>query len=384
MIGSVLARANAARTGGLRRVRQRPLLAAQALAAAVVAVRFARGRRRRPPLAPGAPEPAGTVSVVVPARDEAQRLGPCLAGLATADVELIVVDDRSTDDTAAIARAAGARVVAGTELPDGWAGKTWALEQGLRAATGDWVVFLDADTRPGPGLIAALVQAAAPYDLLTAAPRFVCDGAAERLLHPAMAATIPYRFGPTDVEGWQPRPRRAMANGQCAVVRRAAFLHAGGWERVRGHLTEDVALARSLRAEGARIGFVDAADLLSVRMYATARETWTGWGRSLMAPDATAPLAQAADLAVLWLTVALPLPRLLTRRATPLDGGLLAVRLGIHAALARGYARPRGVPYALAPLADLPVVAWLTWRTLRPSRTWRGRTYDRRGRSAGR
>jgi dolichol-phosphate mannosyltransferase len=253
-------------------------------------------------------------------------------------------------------------VIDGAALPSGWTGKAWALQQGLDVASGEWVVFLDADTRPKPGLVDALVEAAAQFDLLTAAPRFVCESAAERVLHPAMAATIPYRVGPLDVEGWQPRPRRAIANGQCVVVRREPFVAAGGWGRVRGHLTsEDIALARSLRAAGWRLGFVDAADLLDVRMYESARETWTGWGRTLMWADCNTPLEQAADVAVLWLTVALPLPRLLLRRATWLDGVLLAVRLGIHAALARGYARPRGVPYALAPLADAPVVAWLTW-----------------------
>ena len=269
----------------------------------------------------------------------------------------------------------GARVKEGRPLPDGWAGKTWALQQGLEAARGEWVVFLDADTRPRPGLIAALVEAAAPYELLSAAPRFVCEGAAERVLHPAMAATLVYRFGPLDVDGWQPRPRRALANGQCIVVAREPFLAAGGWTRVRGALTEDVALARAVRARGGLVGFVDAADLLEVRMYASARETWTGWARSLMAADATAPAALVGDVALLWLAVALPLPRLLCRRGSPLDVLLLALRVAIHAALARGYARPRGAAYALAPLLDAPVTAWLAWRAIRPSRTWRGRTY---------
>ena len=352
------------------------VLPAQATAAVVVAARFARGRRRRPALAAGAARPAGTVSVVVPARNEQERLAPCLEGLRHVDAELLVVDDCSTDDTAQLARSLGARVLDGAPLPSGWTGKAWALQQGVEAAGGDWVVFLDADTRPKPGLIDALIEAAQPFDLVTATPRFVCRGAAERLLHPAMAATIPYRVGPLDVEDWQPRPHRAIANGQCVVVRREPFCAAGGWGRVRNHLTsEDVALARSLRGAGWQLGFVDAADLLDVRMYESARETWTGWGRSLMWPDANTTLQQAGDVALLWLTMALPLPRLLLRRATALDVALLAVRLGIHAALARGYARPRGVPYALAPLTDAPVVAWLTWCALRPSRTWRGRTY---------
>jgi dolichol-phosphate mannosyltransferase len=359
-----------------------PLVAAQAVAAAVLAARLARGRRRRPALAAGAPRPGGPVSIVVPARDERERLGPCLEALRGIDAELLVVDDRSSDGTAALARSLGALVVEGEPLPPGWAGKAWALQQGLEAASGDWVVFLDADTRPKAGLIDALVVAAQPFDLLSAAPRFICEGVAERLLHPSMAATIPYRVGPLDIDGWQPSPRRAIANGQCIVVRREPFAASGGWTRVRGHLTEDVALARAVRGAGGLVGFVTATELLEVRMYESGRATLTGWGRSLMGADVNSPLQQAGDVALLWLALALPLPRLLARRGTALDVALVAVRVAIHGALARCYARPRGLPFALAPLADAPVVAWLTWTALRPSRTWRGRTYAAKTKSA--
>jgi dolichol-phosphate mannosyltransferase len=359
---------------------RRAFTAVQGLAAAVVLARFARGRRRRAPLAAGgdhADLPRGGVSVVIPARDEALRIGPCLAALlADPDVgELLVVDDCSTDGTAALARAAGARVVAGAELPAGWAGKPWALEQGTRAARGDVLVFLDADTRPAPGLVRAMAGlATADADLVSAAPRFVCEGTAERLLHAALAATIPYRTGPQDVDGWQPSARRAIVNGQCLAIRRPTLLAAGGWGRVRAHLTEDVALARALRGDGRTVAFVDAADLLEVRMYESARETWTGWGRSLMGVDVNPPLRLAEDLATLWLAMALPLPRLLARRGTRLDAALLAVRLGLLAALARSY-RPRGAAFWLSPLADVPALVRLTVSVLRPTREWRGRNY---------
>jgi dolichol-phosphate mannosyltransferase len=352
-------------------------VAAQAGAAAVVLARLARGRRRRPPLSAAVAAPAQTISVVIPARDEEARLAPCLAGLrADGDAdEILVVDDRSTDATAQVARAGGARVVAGEGLPEGWVGKAWALQQGLRVATGDVVVFLDADTQPRPGLLRALAaRLAADADVVTVSPRFECRTVGERLLHPSMAATIPYRMGPGDVEGRQPAPGRAIANGQCLAVGRGAFLAFGGLASVRGYMTEDVALARALRRAGWKLAMADAADLLDVRMYASARETWDGWGRSLLAPDVNPPLRRAEDLAVLWLAMALPLPRLLLNRATPLDWLLLAVRLAMTAALARGY-RPRGLPFWLSPLADVPTMVRLTWSAVRPTRTWRGRTY---------
>jgi dolichol-phosphate mannosyltransferase len=346
------------------------------VAAGVVIGRLARGRRRRAPLSAGAgARPAAPVSVVIPARDEERRLPACLAALAEDDarIEVIVVDDRSTDATAAVAARAGARVVNGAPLPDGWGGKAWALEQGLAAARGEVVVFLDADTRPGPGLVAALAQALDDSDLVSAGPRFVCEGIVEQALHASMLATLVYRFGPTDVDGWQPRPSRAMMNGQCVAARTAALRAAGGWARVAGSLVEDVALARALRADGWRLRFVDAADLLEVRMYESAADTWRGWGRSLMAADESSRAAVAADLAVLWLAMALPLPRLLLRRR-PLDAVLVALRLALLGGLARSY-RPRGVGFWLSPLADLAIAARLTASVLRPERTWRGRTY---------
>jgi dolichol-phosphate mannosyltransferase len=273
-----------------------------------------------------------------------------------------------------VAAERGARVLAGGPLPPGWAGKAWALEQGLRVARGDLVLFLDADARPRPGLARALAAARGDDALLSAGPAFVCRSAGERLLHPALLTTLVYRFGPGDAVGYQPKPARALANGQCMLAERKRLLEAGGWARVRGNLTEDVALARALRADGATIGFVDATALLEVEMYASARETWTGWGRSLAMADATEPADQLLDLACVWLWQALPLARLALGRADLLDRLLLVVRLALQAGLARSY-RPRGLAFWLAPLADVPAAIRLTWSAVRPSRSWRGRSY---------
>jgi dolichol-phosphate mannosyltransferase len=353
----------------------------QLLCAGPVLARLARGRRRRPPLVappPGAPG-AARVSVVIPARDEAGRIGPCLAGLRDdPDVlEVIVVDDRSADATAAVARAAGATVLEGAELPEGLVGKPWALQQGLQAAGGEVVVTLDADTRPRPGLVGALAAellGRPERTLLTGAPRYVCDGPGERLLHPAFLATIVYRSGPVDVDGPQPVPGRVIANGQCLAARRETLLAAGGFALAGAHMTDDVALARALARRGWEVRGVDVADLLEVRMYESVAETWEGWGRSLMGPDVNPPVRTAVDLLTLWLVQALPLARILTRRAAPQDWPLAAVRLALTAATARSYAR-RGLPYWLSPLADVPALVRLTGSVLRPTRSWRGRSY---------
>jgi len=349
----------------------------QAAAAAVVVTRLARGRRMRPPLRAGVLPAGGTVSAVIPARDEAARIGPCvLAALADPGVsEVIVVDDESADGTAMVAARAGARVIPGRPLPPGWVGKQWALQQGLEVAAGEYVLTLDADARPRPGLAAALVIAAAeaPFDLVSAGPRFVCDSAAEQALHAALLATLVYRFGPIG-PARQPRPARVVVNGQCLLARRAGLAAAGGFGPVRAHLTDDIALARHLARRGWRIGFLDGRDLLDVDMHASVAEVWREWGRSLPMTDVSSPAGQAADLAVLGLTTALPLARLAAGRPTGLDLGLLALRVSLLAPLRRCYTSP-GPGLYLSPLADVAALIRMTGGTIRPVRSWRGRRY---------
>ena len=313
--------------------------------------------------------------MIVPARDEERRIGPLLAALARDPqvAEVVVVDDESSDATAALAAAAGARVVSGRPLPAGWVGKPWALHQGLEAVGSEWVVTLDADVVPRPGCVGALLDAVAAggWDVLTVGPRFVLGGPGEQLLHPAMLATIVYRFG---APNGTVRPRRALANGQCLVARRRRLLELGGFGAAAGHLTDDIALARDLAAGGGRVGFLDGSRLVEVDMHDSAAEVWREWGRSLPMADATPHPQQAADQAVVWLAQALPLPRLLSGRGTPADVVLVALRLGVAAATAASYRRPAPYTWA-APLADVPAAARLTWAALRPVRRWRGRHY---------
>ncbi|MBG0817168.1 glycosyltransferase [Planomonospora sp. ID82291] len=360
------------------------LTACQAAAAAAVAVRLARGRTRLPPLSPptapatapgDGPATGPRISVVVPARDEEHRIGPCLtAALADPAVaEVVVVDDGSCDGTARLAAGLGAKVLAAPPLPAGWVGKQWALRHGTEAALGDVVVTLDADARPAPGLFGAVAAALDSYDLVTVGPRFICDGIAEQALHSAFLATLVYRFGPIGPSS-PPPPHRVVANGQCTAFRRTAMLAADGFTRIRGHLTDDVALARTLAADGWAVGFLDAGGLLEVDMHESAAEVWREWGRSLPLRDVTSPGRQAADLAVLWLTAALPAVRLAAGRPTRLDLALLAVRLLLAGALRGSYTRP-GPGTLLSPLLDPPAVFRLTAATLRPVRTWRGRSY---------
>lgn len=372
----------------MSRLLPRPTLFTVLRIAAAVAVlrRVAMAARRQAPLAPAdAGHDLPTISVVVPARDEARRIGPLLEALqrAAGVQEVLVVDDESTDDTAAVATAAGATVVPGRPLPDGWAGKAWALQQGLEAATGEWVVLLDADTRPSPELPRALVARAVAdgLDLVSIGGRFDCPTPGAAWLHPAMLTTLVHRFGPAG-SGARTAPDRALANGQCMAAPRLRLLAGGGLAPVAGHVVEDVALARHLAGQRWSVAMLDGSELLTTRMFDDLAGTWRGWTRSLALPGIEPLPRQLLDLAVLLLAQAAPVPRLLTGRGDLVDLVLLVTRLGTLGGTVSAYDLPDGgrrAAYALSPLADPVAVAAVAVGTARPllgrRHVWRGRTY---------
>lgn len=339
----------------------------------MAAGRLARGARRAAPLrAVEASDDAPPVTVIVPARDEAARIGPCLHSLAGSDATVIVVDDGSTDRTRQVAEDAGAQVIDAGPLPAGWAGKAHALQVGLEAAGTDVVISIDADCRVERGFVPAMAAALGERTMISAGTAVAEPDAGGRLVHASMLATLVYRLGPPGVEAR--RPCRTMANGQCMALARKAVLDAGGFGPVSASLVEDLALARHLAADGHAVAFLDATRIITVDGYGGASATMRGWGRSLSLREVTPVPALVADLAVVWSSMALLLPRLLRGRADGIDLAALALRLGVVAATAPAF-RNRGVPIALAPLADLPVAVWLTVNAVRPSTRWRGRDY---------
>lgn len=356
------------------RAHLRPAAIVRAALLGIVVGRFVRGTAAQAAMA--APDPPATAPrcavVVVPARDEERRIGPCVSSLVAQEAEVVVVDDGSTDRTREVAEAAGATVVDAGTLPDGWAGKAHALHVGLGAVDAPVVVFVDADTRARPGFVAAAVDVLGDATLVTAGAQLVGAGPGERWLHPSMLTSLVYRLGrPGVVPG---RAHRTLANGQCMVVDRARLVDAGGFEAVRDALLEDLALARSLAARGHEVRFLDATSVLAVEAYGSLREAWRGWGRSLDLAPVTPLGWQALDLAVVWSTMALPIPRVLAGRGDALDAAALLVRAGTLAGTRGAYDR-RGLAYLLSPLADAAVAARITVGTLRPSRSWRGRSY---------
>lgn len=357
----------------------RVLLVVRVVAASVAFSRIVRAARRRPRLiatgSGSASQP--TISVVIPARDEALRIGPLLDLVCRAPgvSEVIVVDDQSSDGTAELAAISGARIIAGTELPPGWVGKAWALQQGVSAATGDWVVTLDADTRPSPELARSLVNRAVHdrLDFVTVGGRFECPTAGVRWLHPALLTTLVYRFGPPGYMGHVPADRQ-LANGQCMAFDRQRLLAAGGMQPVSGHVIEDVALARHLASAGWNVAMLEGPDLLTTRMFDDLSHAFSGWSRSLALPGVEPHWRQVVELLLVLLTQALPIPRLIARRGDVLDVGLALMRLGTLTGTADAYERT-GAAYWLSPTADLAAVVALAKGTMTRTHRWRGRAY---------
>ena len=371
------------------------LAAAQTLALLVLLARLLPGRHRRPPEPPAHDGPAASVTVVVATLNEARRIGPCLAGLRAQGAELaevLVVDSRSTDGTrdlvaAAASQDARIRLVDDGSLPEGWVGKVWALECGLREARAPWVLGIDADTEPLPGMVGGVVRAADAlgYDAVSFGPRFAGQGAAERWLQPALLATLVYRFGAAGEAA--PDADRVMANGQCFLARRDVLLRHGGYAPARLSFCDDVTLARHLARAGARVGFLDGSRLLLTRAYASAGEMWREWGRSIDLKDGATPLRQAWDVVFLLLVQGVPLPLLLLAGlgALPDAGAARAWLLGVTVALVavrllttvalRGSYDVRGPTFWLSPLADPLAALRILLSSLRRPRRWRGREY---------
>jgi dolichol-phosphate mannosyltransferase len=376
------------------------LLAAQSLALIVLLLRLLPGRKRRAPVEPLNDEITDTsVSVIVATLNEVERLEPCLHGLTTQRrplAEILVVDSRSTDGTRAIVERAArddprVRLLTDDPLPDGWVGKVWALEHGLRAARSEWILGVDADTTPEPGMVAAIVAAARDgnWSVLSFSPRFAGQTPAEQFLQPAMLLTLVYRGG---VAGGDSDPERVMANGQCFLARRDVLIRHGGYAPARSSFADDVTLARHLARRGERVGFLDGSHLYMVRSYRSAREMWREWGRSLDLKQATTTLRQWLDLAFLIAIQALPLIVLLsiavlsrsrsltvaTRALFIVNAMALAIRLLLLLPLSRSYDRTRWT-FWLSWLADPLAVARILMSTLTRRRTWRGREYPARG-----
>jgi len=379
------------------------LLLIQLPATAVLLSRLFKGPSRQPPIEPGSPTPEllGSVSVVVPTLNEAERISPCLAGLSQQSYEvreITIVDSNSKDGTPDLVKAAQQkdprfRLMTDDPLPSGWVGRPWALHNGFLHSSQecDWFLGIDADTQPNPGLVAALVKSAQAggYDLVSLSPQFILQYPGECWLQPALLVTLLYRFDPAGVN--TELAERVMANGQCFLCRRSVLTQLGGYTSARSSFCDDVTLARNIAAQGFKVGFLDGAKVLKVRMYEGAVETWKEWGRSLDLKDASSSAQLWGDLwlllavqglpllillSYLFLLPLLPLPPLLLLLGLNLF--LLTIRFALLLAIAPSYDRSQAKGswlFWLSPLADPLAVLRIFVSAFRTPTQWRGRSY---------
>jgi cellulose synthase/poly-beta-1,6-N-acetylglucosamine synthase-like glycosyltransferase len=336
---------------------------------------------RRPPALPRRVD--RPVAVVLPVRDEAGQVGDCLATVldqrGVPGLRVVVVDDGSTDGTAAEVRAvAGDRVrlLPATAPAAGWLGKPSACAQGAAAAgDAEVLVFLDADVRLMPDAIASAVAVLddAALDLVSPWPRQLTGSAAERLVQPLQqwlwGTLLPLRLAERS-----PRPSLAAANGQFLVVRRAAYDRAGGHGAVRGEVIEDVALLRAVKAAGGRGVVVDGSTLAACRMYDDWAGVREGYAKSLwsaLGGRPAAAVAAAAGLSAVWLLP--PLAALAGSRAGLAGYAAGAAGRAVVAARTGG----RVWPDALAHPVSIAVLDVLVARSVTGHRRgrlrWRGR-----------
>ena len=342
----------------------------------------------------GTPDAGPVLTVCIPARNEERNVEAVVRGaLANADVplEVLVYDDQSTDRTPAILaalRGEDARVRAvGTEpLPAGWNGKQWGCERMGQAARGQWLLFTDADVRFTPDCFARALAEAARLDaaLLSTVPREETGTLLERLVVPMIHWML---------FSWLPMPRMRTTNdpatsagcGQFLLVRRDAWLAAGGHAAFRDSMHDGIKLPRNVRRAGFHTDLYDGSDTVSCRMYRSAGETWRGFTKNayegLGSPVVLVVFTVLEAFGILLPWIWLPVMLAQGTAAMPLGPTVLAsfaigAQLVQRTLLARRFAQPWEC-VALHPvtIALLLAIQWRSWWLhLTKRRAWRGRT----------
>lgn len=323
------------------------------------------------------------VSVLIPARNEAAIIGRTIKAILAQDnpnLELIVLDDSSEDETATLAQEAGAndprfRLIRGQELPAGWLGKNWACHQLAEAAGGDWLIFTDADVAWRPGALAAVLALAETEraDLLTIWPTQQSESWGERLTIPLMALTV---IGYLPLVGVHHLPWSilAAANGQCMIFRQAAYERIGGHKAARRQIVEDVALARLMKRHGGRLWMADGAGLIGCRMYQDWPAVRDGFAKNILAGHNNSILFLLLSTLFHWLLFLLPWLWLAVGWALPLPGWpawpLAWIALGVGVRALSAAATGQRARDALALPVSVLLMTVIAGQSLR--QRWRG------------
>ena len=245
---------------------------------------MSRFRKTHPPLKPrdGFHAPFPKVSIVVPARNEEKNIVNCLDHLTKQDypnVEIIVVDDRSSDATAELLKKYDVKTIHIEKLPTAWTGKNYAMFTGSKAASGEWLLFTDADTTHSHSSVQTALACALEngIDFLTLAPETESKSFWEKTVQPLAVGSLALWFNPEKVNDSQ--SGIVLANGQFILIKKDVYEKVGGNESVKTEVVEDVALAKKVRTAGFTVKFLNGTLLYSTRMYSSLKEINTGWTR---------------------------------------------------------------------------------------------------------
>ncbi|MGQ0843258.1 MAG: glycosyltransferase [Sporichthyaceae bacterium] len=337
---------------------------------------------QRPPYPP--PAVTETVSVLIPARNEAHRISPTLLSLLAqehvTDLEIVVLDDDSSDGTGeVVTRLADGdprvRVISGRPLAEGWRGKPHACMQLAQAARGSVLIFVDADVEFAPHAVASAVTMLREHGLglLSPFPRQVMGTPIERLYQPMVNWTLMSNMA-KKVDPATGLPPTNFANGQFMVFDADAYLRAGGHEAVKTAIVEDFTILHVLLASGAKAAAIDGTQLASCRMYSGGRELVDGYAKWLAdLIDTPKKVAWSAGMIALVQV----LPPLAALRGSRI--GLLGYAAAVagRVVVARRFGEP-GLPWSLAHPAACAMSAGMIVesrrRKKRRTASWKGRT----------
>ena len=262
------------------------------------------------------------IVAVIPARNEADVIGDAITSLLKqnfpAPLEIVLIDDGSTDGTSQVARFAAERygtperltIVEGKPLPPGWTGKLWALSQGVAVALElgpDYLLLTDADIRHGEHSLGELVKIAksGDYDLASLMVKLRCETTAEKALIPAFVFFFLMLYPPAWIA--EPKKRTAGAAGGCILIRPEALERIGGLAAIRNEVIDDCALAQAVKRSRGRIWMGLSTNSESIRSYGTFGEIGRMISRTAFNQLRHSPLILAGTILGLFVTYLLPL-----------------------------------------------------------------------------